>query len=641
MTDSFKQIRTSQEGGGSGSLTDMVSSSDRGVREVRLDRIALIKFLALALIVAAMNYQQFPSLIRGWFKSDSNWTHGPLIPLFSLYLLFVRRDEIFSAPRRVCVWGLPVLLLGAALQVCAYWIRNPLSAQLSMLILIFGLVLYLAGPRMAKLTWLPIFFMVFAFPIPSIYYTRVAIPLQHLAAQGSSVLLTLMGVKVSAIASKLDIVSVTGQFHPLVVAEACAGMRLLMAFPALAVATAYLEDRPLWHRVVMVVMSIPIAIACNILRVTITGVMYAIDKPELGHGFMHDFTGLLMLIPAFGMLWLIGWLLAGFNAEDDEEENKHENFSRLNVAEGNEKRQSQGATDSSELPPGQRLVQLAAKNRHLIVALLVLVMTGGGIYGFGWVEKKPVPWPENIRVNEDYRLLSLPKKFGPFEMVDRDRDDDGMPDGEKIFDEKLLAQLGIGDWIDQNRYENRRSNWYVSRIYEDTRITGNNNPYRFWQVDVYYYTGRRDLAPHVPERCLAVAGNEILGEGSISLAVPGGPRPWDDEIKFQRVGFRPLSDEGSSSYRGVQYYTFSLNGQPEWSWEIVRWELAKPWVDYCYFAKIQFTPQGNIKDMERADKRVKEIIKLAMPDILDTIRMPAQFNQFRSAENVEKDNNRK
>ncbi len=301
----------------------MISSADKTTPEVRFDLFALGKFAVLALIVVAMNYQQFPLLIRGWFKAGSNWTHGPLIPFFSLYLLFVRRDEIISATRRVCLWGLAVLLLGGALQVCAYWIKNPLSAQLSMLILIFGLVLYLTGPKIARLTWLPIFFIVFAFPIPSIYYTRMAIPLQRLAASGSSVLLRLFGVEVINVASNLDITSVTGQQYDLVVAEACAGMKMLMAFPALAVATAYLEDRPLWHRVVMVVLSVPIAIACNVLRVTITGIVYAVDQPELGHGFMHDITGLLMLIPAFGILWLIGWLLEGFTPEDEENQDDY------------------------------------------------------------------------------------------------------------------------------------------------------------------------------------------------------------------------------------------------------------------------------------------------------------------------------
>ena len=55
--------------------------------------------------------------------------------------------------------------------------------------------------------------------------------------------------------------------------------------------------------------AVPIAIFCNIIRVTITCWMYYIDKPELGQGFMHTFAGLVMLVPAFFLLWLLAWML--------------------------------------------------------------------------------------------------------------------------------------------------------------------------------------------------------------------------------------------------------------------------------------------------------------------------------------------
>ncbi len=266
------------------------------------------------------------------------------------------------------------------------------------------------------------------------------------------------------------------------------------------------------------------------------------------------------------------------------------------------------------------VVRILSKNRHFIIALVVLFITAGGMYGFGWVEKKPVPWPEGIRVNEDFRLLSLPDEFGPFVKVK-----------ERIFKEDEIDSLGMGDWIDKSRRERRRSNWYLNRIYEDTRLEGGMSPYRYWLVEIYYYTGRQDLAPHVPERCLREAGNEIIDERNIKCVLTDVPSPWDNEngIHFQGVEFRQVETSGGGKRR-IQYYAFSLNGRPEWSWEKVRWELAKPWVDYCYFAKIQFTPQGYIEDMDRSDEHVQELIKVAMPDILKTLRTPSQFHAFRT-----------
>jgi exosortase len=156
-------------------------------------------------------------------------------------------------------------------------------------------------------------------PISDRIYAQVALPLQNLSAKGSMLMLRVLGVQISSQASSLELISRSGQVHPLAVAEACSGMRLLMAFMALGVAMAYLDYKPLWQRLTLVAAGIPIAVFCNVVRVSITSWMYYIDKPELGQDFMHYFTGVLMLIPALGLLWLLSWILRKMVVEVDEE----------------------------------------------------------------------------------------------------------------------------------------------------------------------------------------------------------------------------------------------------------------------------------------------------------------------------------
>jgi exosortase/archaeosortase family protein len=67
----------------------------------------------------------------------------------------------------------------------------------------------------------------------------------------------------------------------------------------------------------MVASAIPIAILCNIIRVTGTATMYVVDKPELGQNFMHEFMGLVMLGPALLMFWALGWLLQNLFIEEE------------------------------------------------------------------------------------------------------------------------------------------------------------------------------------------------------------------------------------------------------------------------------------------------------------------------------------
>lgn len=317
MTDATKSEATGAKAR-PGSLADLVST-DGGAATwgESFPPASLVKMAILGVMVVAMNTWQFPYLLRVWLD-DPNWSHGFIIPLFSLWLLYSRRAELLAVRRRAVWWGLPVVLLASLLQIAAYSIQNPWTCQVSMIFLVFALVLYLGGPQVIRVTWLPILFLVFALPISDSLYNQIALPLQNLAARGTGILLRAVGVKIEVVASSIRLQSVNGIWHDLTVAEACSGMRLLMAFLALSVAIAYLEDRPLWQRVVLVGMGIPVAILCNVLRVAITSGMFVIDKPELGRDFMHEFTGMLMLIPAFAMLWLLGKLLNAVYVEDED-----------------------------------------------------------------------------------------------------------------------------------------------------------------------------------------------------------------------------------------------------------------------------------------------------------------------------------
>jgi exosortase len=95
---------------------------------------------------------------------------------------------------------------------------------------------------------------------------------------------------------------------PLNIAEACSGMRMLMAFMALGVAMAYTGFRRWWQRAALVLLGIPTAIAVNILRVTTLSVLILFDT-DFAAGDFHTFIGLLWLVPAFLMYLGLMWVL--------------------------------------------------------------------------------------------------------------------------------------------------------------------------------------------------------------------------------------------------------------------------------------------------------------------------------------------
>jgi exosortase len=184
-----------------------------------------------------------------------------------------------------------------------------------------SVVLFLGGWQMLKCTWLPIVYLIFAVPLPERFYESITIPMRQWAASASTAMLNLVP-KLEATASGvvIDIIYKGHRLEPgLDVAEACSGMRLLMAFLALGVAMAYLHYRPIWQRLVLLASTVPIAILCNIIRVTITGFIYVLCDPQYAQGIYHDLLGMAMLPVAFGLYGILAWFMSNLFTEGTEE----------------------------------------------------------------------------------------------------------------------------------------------------------------------------------------------------------------------------------------------------------------------------------------------------------------------------------
>jgi exosortase len=168
--------------------------------------------------------------------------------------------------------------------------------------------------------WLPIGFLIFAVPLPQRYYFAITMPMRILATNVSTVLLNWVnGVDATASGVIIDIIYNGHKIEPsLNIADACSGMRLLMAFLALGVAMAYIHYRPPWQRIVLLASTVPIAILCNVVRVTITGFIYVLGNQKYAQGIYHDMLGLLMLPLAFGLYGFMAWFMSSLFVEETE-----------------------------------------------------------------------------------------------------------------------------------------------------------------------------------------------------------------------------------------------------------------------------------------------------------------------------------
>lgn len=277
-----------------------------------------IAVLAL-LLVLAYRVPLTDSVLHHWWN-DPNWSHGWLMPLFSLYLLGSRRDELLRVRPRTSLVGLAVLLAAMLMYFGSMLLlRMGYPQALSIVVAILGLTLFLGGWQVLRVVWFPILFLALAIPLPQGLYVSVTMPLRELASDAGAALLSLipgLHAETSGVAIDYTYGSKVGMLN---VEEACSGMRLMMAFVALGLAMAYLGERPLWQRIIMVLTCVPIALFCNVIRVTAAGCVHVFEYESLASGTPHELLGLAMLPIALGLFALVGYVLKNLFVEEAEE----------------------------------------------------------------------------------------------------------------------------------------------------------------------------------------------------------------------------------------------------------------------------------------------------------------------------------
>jgi exosortase len=220
-------------------------------------------------------------------------------------------DLIDRVNQNSAIWfGVFIMLFGIAVfQYAIFPGQNDFLKDFGMVITLLGVVLALTSWSVMQIAWFPIAFLVCGIPWPGLVYSKVAGPLQQLAANVAVWTLQLTGVEASVGGTKISMIGGDGNWRTLNVAEACAGMRSLMTFISVAAAVAFLSSRPLWQKLIVVIFAVPIAIFCNVMRVSGQGLLDRYVSHSLSENFAHQFVGLIMLIPAFLLILLVGWIL--------------------------------------------------------------------------------------------------------------------------------------------------------------------------------------------------------------------------------------------------------------------------------------------------------------------------------------------
>jgi exosortase len=227
-------------------------------------RLGLAAAILLLFIIAAWSYWPTVMDLFKELQRDYDYSAGQLVPLVAMFLVWREWKALRQCPLAPCWWGgITLLLLAQAGRIYGLLFIFESAQRYSLVLTAAGLVLLVAGwPVFRRVLWILLFLFLMV-PLPGRVHNLIGGPLQHLATSGSVFLLEAFGIRVG---QQGNVVMLNGS-TPLAVAEACSGLRMLMAFMIVAAFIAYVIKRPRWQKGVLLVSSIPVAVVCNIVRI--------------------------------------------------------------------------------------------------------------------------------------------------------------------------------------------------------------------------------------------------------------------------------------------------------------------------------------------------------------------------------------
>ena len=388
----------------------------------------------------------------------ADWGHTLFIPLIALYVVLLHKADLFEGPIIPTTFGF-LLVVAGILWYALTWL-TPDSTFLNshniravgVFLAIAGVTIGLLGWRSLIWLWFPLLYIfVFGQRITDKVLLEITLPMQSIASWGSWHALDFLGYDLMPLRGTHIVVLLPGgEEYPLDVAEACSGMRMLMAFLALGTVIAYvgLDRWPL--RLILIVSGIPIAIFINVLRICTLGIL-----GMNGEGFMfgefHSLVGLAWMIPTFGLFMLLMWFLRPLEEDED----------------GNRLRRGAGSAETrSSSPP-----RFDPRARWIGVGLVATLLIGGTVVN-ATIESLGIHLVKK-QVQPRSPIDELPERIGDWTKYGED----------DVFSDTLIEVLGTSR--------------YLQRFYA---LNGDPNE-GLLQLHLAYYTDLAGTAPHVPEIC--------------------------------------------------------------------------------------------------------------------------------------------
>lgn len=243
-------------------------------------------------------------LVDRWHHQEQ-YSHGFLIPVVAVWLLWTRRDALRASIGQPVWAGAVVILLASVMHIIGELSSIVILSQIGFVLALVGLILGVGGYSLLRTAFIPIIFLLFAIPLPGFFDFRIALQLQFISSELGALFIRMFGIPVYLDGNIIDL----GQYKIQVV-EACSGLRYLYPLLSLSFLAAYCFNAPFWQRAMIFLSSIPLTIILNSFRIAMVGVTVNYWGTQAADGFLHFFEGWVIFLACGSLLTLEIYFLA-------------------------------------------------------------------------------------------------------------------------------------------------------------------------------------------------------------------------------------------------------------------------------------------------------------------------------------------
>lgn len=261
-------------------------------------------------------YGTFYRLIKGWITFES--ITSLFILVVSLYIVYEKRKNIEGIKSNPFILlGAPILLIGHMILVIGKVSDTILIQDLSLIIVMLGLVSLLWGYAYFKFLLIPISYLALMFTFFDEILGNISIYLQYAAAWIASIIIRLTGTPVMLSGKYIEMPHIT-----LEVAAACSGIHHIVALVSLAVPLAIFTQRSLIRKIMLVCLAFFVGIFANGMRVVLIAIWSMFYKGADLHGPFDIFYVSFIMVFGFFLIFLTSYFTKNNRDISDHEKSK-------------------------------------------------------------------------------------------------------------------------------------------------------------------------------------------------------------------------------------------------------------------------------------------------------------------------------